>query len=315
MQTTHTTTSKLGAAIWVEPARRRFRLTHAQQRSLWGFIFALPALSFFALFSLFPIARTFYLSFFDYSVVEKPRYVGLDNFQDIIGDHRFNESLLNSFRYVAMTYIPVWILALLLAMALNSKIKGRGLFRTIYFVPVVMSWVVVSVIWKLIFHRMGLVNTLFLDPIGQSPRNWLTDVDLAPQAIVIMSVWKEVGFFMVVFLAGLQNIPSDYYEAARVDGSTGLQLFRYITLPLLQPTMLFCSVIGLITGLQVFIPQFVMTQGGPVDATLVLTLNIYETAFVFLDGGKASALSVVLCLIIGAVTFLQFKLYRSRALS
>ena len=315
MQTTQTTTSKYGSAIWVEPARRRRRLTHAQQRSLWGFIFALPALSLFALFSLFPIARTFYLSFFEYSVVEKPEYVGLSNFQEIVGDHRFNTSLINSFKYVAMTYIPVWILALLLALALNSKIKGRGLFRTIYFVPVVMSWVVVSVIWKLIFHRQGLVNTLFLDPIGQSPRNWLTDIDLASQAIVIMSVWKEVGFFMVVFLAGLQNIPSDYYEAARVDGSNGIQLFRYITLPLLQPTMLFCSVIGLITGLQVFIPQFVMTGGGPVDATLVLTLNIYETAFVFLDGGKASALSVVLCLIIGAVTFLQFKLYRSRAYS
>ena len=301
--------------VWIPASSRRFGLTYMQRRNLWGLVFALPAMVFFALFAIFPILRTFYLSFFEYDVVTEPSYVGLKNFRGIIGDDRFNDSLLASFRYVAYTYIPVWILALLLALALNSKIKGRGLFRTIYFVPVVMSWVVVSVIWKLIFHRQGLVNTLFLDPIGQAPRNWLTDIELAPQAIVVMSVWKEVGFFMVVFLAGLQNIPSDYYEAARVDGSNGLQLFRYITLPLLQPTMLFCSVIGLITGLQVFIPQFVMTQGGPVDATLVLTLNIYETAFVFLDGGKASALSVVLCLIIGAVTFLQFKLYRSRALS
>jgi ABC-type sugar transport system permease subunit len=298
----------------VEPVRRRL-LTHQQQRNLWGFLFALPAVSFFALFSIYPIGRTFYLSFFDYSVVDTPRYVGLQNFRNIIGDDRFNESLLNSFRYVAFTYIPVWVIALLLAMALNTKIKGRGVFRTIYFVPVVMSWVVVSVIWKLIFHRNGLVNTMFLDPLGVSHKNWLTDVDLAPQAIVIMSVWKEVGFFMVVFLAGLQNIPSDYYEAARVDGSNGWQLFRYITMPLLQPTVLFCTVIGLITGLQVFIPQFVMTQGGPIDATLVLTLNIYQTAFVFLDGGKAAAMSVILCLIIGLITLVQFRLYRSRAYS
>jgi ABC-type sugar transport system permease subunit len=312
MQTTGTQTSERIATVRVAPARRRFRLTHAQQRNLWGFLFALPAICFFALFSIYPIARTFYLSFFDYSVVEKPRYVGLANFRHIVGDHRFNDSLLNSFRYVAFTYIPVWVLALLLAMALNTRIKGRGLFRTIYFVPVVMSWVVVSVIWKLIFHRMGLINTVFLDPFGLAPRNWLTDVKLAPEAIVMMSIWKEVGFFMVVFLAGLQNIPSDYYEAARVDGSTGLQVFRFITLPLLQPTIIFCTVIGLITGLQVFIPQFVMTQGGPVDATLVLTLNIYQTAFVFLDGGKAAAMSVILCLIIGAVTLVQFKLYRSR---
>lgn len=270
---------------------------------------------FFALFSIYPIGRTFYLSFFDYSVVDTPRYVGLKNFRNIIGDDRFNESLLNSFKYVAFTYIPVWVLALILALALNAKIKGRGIFRTIYFVPVVMSWVVVSVIWKLIFHRNGLANTMFLEPIGIDRINWLTDIHHAPQAIMIMSVWKEVGFFMVVFLAGLQNIPSDYYEAARVDGSNGWQLFRYITMPLLQPTVLFCTVIGLITGLQVFIPQFVMTQGGPIDATLVLTLNIYQTAFVFLDGGKAAAMSVILCLIIGLITLVQFRLYRSRALS
>jgi multiple sugar transport system permease protein len=294
-------------------SKRRFRLTYAQKRSLWGFAFAVPAMCFFAVFSIYPIARTFYLSFFKFSVVETPQYVGMANYRHIFGDHRFETSLVNSFEYVAFTYIPVWIIALLLALALNSKIRGRGLFRTIYFVPVVMSWAVVSVIWKLIFHRQGLLNTMFLGPFGIAPKNWLTDVHLAPNAIELMSVWKEAGFFMVVFLAGLQNIPSDYYEAARVDGSNGFQVFRYITLPLLQPTVLFCTVIGLINGLQVFIPQFVMTQGGPVDATLVLTLNIYQTAFVFLDGGKSAAISVVLFAIIAVVTLVQFLLYRSRS--
>jgi ABC-type sugar transport system permease subunit len=313
MQTPRAQTSDYRAIADAVPVERRFRLTYTQKRNLWGLVFALPAMAFFALFAIYPIGRTFYLSFFDYSVVEQPRYVGLANFRHIVGDDRFNTSLLNSFRYVAFTYIPVWIIALLLALALNTRIRARGLFRTIYFVPVVMSWVVVSVIWKLIFHRMGLVNTMFLDPLGLAPRNWLTDIGLAPTAIEIMSIWKEVGFFMVVFLAGLQNIPSDYYDAARVDGSSGIQVFRYITVPLLQPTIIFVTVIGLITGLQVFIPQFVMTQGGPVDATLVLTLNIYQTAFVFLDGGRAAAMSVVLFFIIAAVTVLQFKLYRSRA--
>lgn len=305
--------STAGDDRYIVSPKRRFRLTHLQKRNLWGFAFALPAMCFFALFSIYPIGRTFYLSFFKYSIVKQPRYVGLANYRHIAGDHRFVTSLLNSFRYVAYTYIPVWIIALLLALALNSKIRGRGLFRTIYFVPVVMSWVVVSVIWKLIFHRQGLLNTMFLGPVGISSKNWLTDIHLAPNAIELMSVWKEVGFFMVVFLAGLQNIPTDYYEAARVDGSNGRQLFRYITLPLLQPTILFCTVIGLVTGLQVFIPQFVMTQGGPVDATLVLTLNIYQTAFVFLDGGRAAAMSVVLFFIIAAVTLVQFLLYRSRS--
>lgn len=311
MQTTRTT--DLRPRERAAPTARRFRLTQLQQRNLWGLVFALPAIALFAVFSIYPIGRTFYLSFFEYSVVDPPHPVGLENFRQIVGDDRFTSSLLNSFRYVVSTYVPVWIFALLLALALNTRIKARGLFRTIYFVPVVMSWVVVSVIWKLIFHRNGLLNTMFLHPFGIAPKSWLTDLSLAPNAIVLMSIWKEVGFFMVVFLAGLQNIPSDFHEAAKVDGSTNFQVFRYITLPLLQPTILFATVIGLITGLQVFIPQFVMTQGGPVDATLVLTLDIYQTAFVFLDGGKAAAMSVVLFLIIAAVTLVQFRLYRSRA--
>jgi multiple sugar transport system permease protein len=311
MQTTHT--AKLPPTAAAGRRGRARRLTHLQLRNLWGFAFAIPALCLFALFSIYPIARTLYLSFFDYSVVEPPRPVGFNNYRNILSDPRFHDSLFNSIRYVVFTYVPVLVLALLLALALNQRIKARAIFRTIYFVPVVMSWVVVSVIWKLIFHRNGLINTLFLQPIGIPPKNWLTDLNLAPDAIVIMSVWKEIGFFMVIFLAGLQNIPSDFHEAARVDGSSSLQVFRYITLPLLQPTILFTTVIGLIAGLQIFIPQFVMTQGGPVDATLVLTLDIYQTAFVFLDGGKASAMSVVLFLIIALVTLVQFRLYRSRA--
>src|SRR5215212_10206289 len=311
MQTTQTADLRPGARL--AQGRRRARLTHLQQRNLWGFAFAVPALCLFALFSIYPIARTFFLSFFDYSVVDPPHPVGLENYRQLLGDPRFHSSLFNSFRYVVFTYVPVWILALLLALALNTRIKARSLFRTIYFIPVVMSWVVVSVIWKLIFHRNGLLNVMFLDPVGLAPRNWLTDQQAAPLAITMMSVWKEVGFFMVVFLAGLQNIPPELSEAARVDGSGRWSLFRYITLPLLQPTILFATVIGMITGLQVFIPQFVMTQGGPVNATLVLTLDIYQTAFVFLDGGKAAAMSVVLFAIIALITLAQFRLYRSRA--
>src|SRR5919107_4120048 len=144
MQTTHTAELRAGARLG--QGRRRIRLTHLQQRNLWGFAFAVPALCLFALFSIYPIARTFLLSFFDYSVVDPPRPVGLENYQQILGDPRFHTSLFNSLRYVVFTYIPVWILALLLALALNTRIRARALFRTIYFVPVVMSWVVVSVI-------------------------------------------------------------------------------------------------------------------------------------------------------------------------
>ncbi|MBA2519248.1 MAG: sugar ABC transporter permease [Chloroflexia bacterium] len=290
-----------------------YRLTYTQKRDLWGLAFALPALAFFLVFAIVPIARTFFISFFDYNLLTPATFVGLQNFESLASDARFQMGLGHSFLYVAMTYIPVWIFALGLALALNAKIRARTLFRTIYFLPVVMSWAVVSVIWKLIFHRNGLVNSVALAPLGIPPQNWLTDQNLAAVAITVMSMWKEVGFFMVVFLAGLQAISPDYVEAARVDGSNQWQVFRFITLPLLQPTILFATVIGLITGLQVFIPQFVMTNGGPVNATLVVTLDIYETAFVFLRMGKAAAMSVVLFVIIAIITLVQFRLYRSRA--
>lgn len=294
------------------PTRGRLRLTYVQRRNLWGFLFAVPAIALFVMFAIIPIARTFYISFFKYDLLTTPTFTGLDNYRTIVSDPRFHTTLLTTFGYVAMTYIPVWIIALLLALALNTRIKARGIFRTIYFVPVVMSWVVVSVIWKLIFHHSGLLNVLVVQNLGFAPQNWLTDQSLAPRAITMMSVWKEVGFFMVIFLAGLQNIPRDFDEAARIDGAGGWGVFRDITVPLLQPTILFVTVIGLITGLQVFIPQFVMTQGGPVNATLVVTLDIYQTAFVFLKMGKAAAESVVLFGIIAVVTLIQFRLYRSR---
>jgi multiple sugar transport system permease protein len=294
-------------------SRPWYALTHTQKRDLWGLAFALPALAFFVVFAIIPIARTFWISFFDYNLLTPGTFVGLQNFQALTTDARFHMGLGHSFLYVAMTYIPVWIIALGLALALNQKIRARALFRTVYFLPVVMSWAVVSVIWKLIFHRNGLLNVSALAPLGIAPQNWLTDQNLAALAITIMSVWKEVGFFMVIFLAGLQAISPDYIEAAKVDGSNVWQVFRFITLPLLQPTILFATVIGLITGLQVFIPQFVMTNGGPVNATLVVTLDIYETAFVFLKMGKAAAMSVVLFFIIAIITFAQFRLYRGRA--
>ena len=292
--------------------RPAWRLTSSQKRNLWGFVFALPAIALFAAFSIIPIARTVYISFFDYDLLTTPTFKGLDNYRSIATDGRVHTSLLNTFRYVFQTYIPVWTIALLLALALNTRIKARAFFRLVYFVPVVMSWVVVSVIWKLILHRNGLMNESLLQPLGLGPYNWLTDQGMAMNGIVLMSVWKEIGFFMVIFLAGLQNIPPELEEAARVDGAGSSQVLRTITLPLLQPTILFATVIGMITGLQVFIPQYVMTQGGPANATLVMTLDIYQTAFQFLAMGKAAAVSVVLCAIIGLITLLQFRLYRSR---
>jgi len=189
------------------PARGRLRLTYRQRRNLWGVAFALPAIALFAMFSIIPIARTFYISFFKYDLLTKPTFIDLDNYRTIVNDPRFHATLLHTFGYVLATYVPVWIVALLLALALNTRIRARSFFRTIYFIPVVMSWVVVSVIWKLIFHHSGLLNVLVVQNLGFAPQNWLTNDRLAPHAIELMGIWKEPGFYMVVFLAGLQAIP------------------------------------------------------------------------------------------------------------
>jgi len=198
----------------------------------------------------------------------------------------------------------------MLALALNTQIPLRGFWRVVNFIPVVISWVIVSVVWKLMFHRNGLINVI-LNSLGASSPDWLLSTTYAPYAIIIPSIWKEVGFYMVIFLAGLQNIPSVYYEASKIDGASAFQSFRYITLPLLRPTIVLAIVISIIEGLKVFIPPFVMTQGGPAGSTRSMTLIIYQTAFANGRLGRASAMAVILFSIILLFTLLQNRLYRT----
>lgn len=299
-----------GLIVRPRTTTRRRRFTTFQRQGAWGFVFALPALVLFGLFSLIPIIRTFYFSFFRYDMLTPPQYVGVHNFQTLLSDPTFGQSILTTFTYVLGTYVPTLALALLLALALNANIRARAFFRTVFFVPVVMSMVVVTVIWRLMFQHFGLINASILDPLHLGPVEWLNSGIFAPLAIIIMSIWKEVGFYGIIFLAGLQNIPHEYYEAARVDGAQALGTFRHITLPLLQPTILFAAIIAMINGFQIFIPQYVMTSGGPINATLVLALNIYQTAFVYLLTGKAAAMSVLLFVFLGALSALQFRFYR-----
>lgn len=276
----------------------------------WGFAFAAPALALFLAFSLWPILNTFHLSLFKYDLLTPKQWVGLKNFADLPGDQDFLRSLKATAIYVLGTYIPVWALSLGLALALNTKIRLRGLLRTLYFVPPMMSMVVVSVIWKLIFHRDGLFNTSIMEPLFGGPVDWLTDERAAPIAIIIMSIWKETGFYMVVFLAGLQNIPQQLYEAARIDGAGGWALFRHVTVPLLKPTFVFVTIISMIQGLQAFIPQWVMADGGPNGATTSIALLIYRMAFVWLKMGPAAAVAVVLFAIVATVTLVQWRVQR-----
>lgn len=268
-------------------------LTRRARQAVSGYGFAFPALLLFGLFAVYPMLRVLFLSFFDYDLLSAPEFVGLDNYRFLLEDQRFHGIVGNSIFYLLGTYVPTLLLALALALALNTRMRGSAVLRLAYFLPVAMSWVVTAVIWRLIYHPDGLMNQLLgLDV------SWLTSSTAAPYALVIMAIWKETGFFLIIFLAGLQSIDSTLYEAARVDGAGPYGQFRHVTLPLLRPVSAVACVLAIYRGGQVFDPQYVMTGGGPGSATEVINLYIYRTAFVNARMGRASAVAVVLFIVL-----------------
>lgn len=282
---------------------------YTQQR-LWGFLFVLPAFIFFAVFAFYPMINAFFISFTDYNLMTDPKFVGLDNYTHMLADARFKIALNNTVGFVIGSTIPTIILSLVLALVLQRKFIGRDLIRTLYFLPIVFSGVVVSIVWRLLYHPYGLINTM-LSPILQDSPRWITSRDLAPWALIILNIWQSVGFYMVIFIAGLQNIPDDFYDAAKVDGANQPQSFWYITLPLLKPTTLLVTVISIINFFQTFTYQYVMTKGGPSDATNVISLFIYLNAFQYQYMGYASAMSIIMFLFIMILTLIQFRFVRT----
>jgi multiple sugar transport system permease protein len=236
------------------------------------------------------------------------QWAGLSNYVRLFADGQFWSSLKTTALYTVF-YVPiVYCLSLCLALLVNQRLPLMRFFRTVFFVPVVLSLVVSSLMWKYIFdERAGLLNYL-LGFIGIPPQPWLGSVELALPAIIIVSLWIQMGYFMVIFIAGLQDIPREYYEAARIDGANRWQMFWRITLPLLKPTSLFVIVISLIGSFQVFDQIWVMTKGGPANATQVTAIYIYQQAFQYLNLGYGSAIAFVLFVIILGFSLLQFKL-------
>ena len=283
----------------------RNRQPSFKRKEAWaGFLFAVPAMTLFLLFAVYPIGRTLYLSFFDYNMLVKPQFIGWGNYQALLGDTLFWQSVRATLFYLLATYVPAIILALALAVALNREFKLRSVLRSFDFTPVVMSMVVVSVIWKLLFNYRGLFNEL-LSHVDIGPITWLTSSKYAPWALAIMSIWKVFGYYMVIYLAGLQGIPTEIREAAHIDGANSWQTFKNITLPLIRPITVFVITMSVLTGMQEFTAQYVMTGGGPSGATRVLALMIYETGFNFMRMGKASAISVLLFIVLLSAAFCQ----------
>lgn len=272
-------------------------------RDLLGALLSLPALLLFALFAIWPGLRVFYLSLFDYSLTAPPDFIGLKNFTFLFSDPRFRQALVNSVLYTVGTYLPALILALALAVALHRKMAGFGWVRLLYFLPVATSWVAISVVWRLVLHPDGLLN----QTLGVHV-NWLTSSGTAKWALIIMGVWKETGFFLILFLAGLARLPVEVHEAALVDGANVWQRFWRVTFPLLKPITAICSVMAVIRGFQAFSPQVVLT-GGAFD-TEVVNLFVYKTAFENARMGRASAVAVLMFVLLIVVTLVQLRVFR-----
>jgi multiple sugar transport system permease protein len=294
--------------------KRTARATLALMRREWSaYLFLAPGLIVFSVFTVAALLFAFYLTFHEWSAIQpyKP-FVGLDNYKEMIHDKAYIRSIINTVYYTGGSVPLQMLVGLLVALLLNQGIRFRGVFRTMYYLPVVTPLVAASILWKWLYNGdYGLFNfyALKMHLIDQ-PLLWLADKDLAMPSVILMSVWMSTGFSMVVYLAGLQAIPDELYEAAKIDGAGPLARLWSITIPMLRPTTLFLLVIGIIGSFQVFTQIFVMTNGGPVDRTTTMVFFIYQAAFKFYEFGYASTLAFGLFLLLFVVTLVQLRLYR-----
>ncbi|QPC83670.1 sugar ABC transporter permease [Phototrophicus methaneseepsis] len=271
--------------------------------------FLMPSLLILAVFGFIPFVQGIYLAFTRYPLLQEPEFIGLANFERLTRDPIFLESLKNTFIYMLVTVPIRLIIGLMLALALNKAFPGRTLLRAIFYFPVVTPLIIAASLWLFLFNtHFGMINAV-LEEFGLSSVSWLTSSSTAFLSVMIMSIWKTVGWNMVILLAGLQGIPNEIYEAAAVDGSNRWRTFWHITLPLLKPTILVSVVISTINASQVFEQVYVMTGGGPGYSTMTLVQLVYNTAFQQFDMGYASAISSVLFVIIMVITFINFKFF------
>jgi multiple sugar transport system permease protein len=280
-------------------------------RFLEPYLYLLPTIMGLLLFSAGAVAASFLMSFTQWDIISSPDWVWFDNYAGLWHSDLFWEVFRNTFYFVGLA-VPVSVVAsLALALLVNTGLRGITLFRTAYFLPVVSSMIAVALVWSWIFNpEYGLLNYLLRILFGIQGPAWLDDTAWALPAMVIVTVWKGLGSSMIIFLAGLQNIPVDLYHAATIDGAGTWRRFRNITLPMLSPTTFFVLVITLINAFQVFEQTYVLTKGGPANSTLTLSYYIYQNAFQFFQMGKAAAVSYVLFAIVFSVTLIQFRVQK-----
>ncbi len=269
-----------------------------------GWVFILPALIGTLIFIIIPVICSFGLSFAKWDLLNPIQFVGLANYREIFSEALFYKILLNTIVFALATSVLGVIIPLVLACILNSKVRGSEFYKTAYFLPFITPMIVIGVVWEWIFDpNIGLLNHVLHLHI-----NWLYDTHFAMPALIIVSVWKLIGYNMVIFLSSLAGISQSMFEAAKIDGANELQTFKNVTVPLLSPTIFFVVIITAISSFQVFDLIYLMTQGGPLNSTNVLVYAIYQNAFEYFNVGKASAIAYVLFVIILVLTLVQWNL-------
>ena len=277
-------------------------LSNNQRFAAWIFIF--PALIGTIIFIIIPVICSFGLSFTKWDLLNPIQFVGLDNYKEIFSEPLFFKILYNTIVFAVSTSVLGVIIPLILACILNSKIRGSEFYKTAYFLPFITPMIVIGVVWEWIFDpNIGLLNHILHLHI-----NWLYDTHYAMTALIIVSVWKLIGYNMVIFLSSLAGISQSMFEAAKIDGANPFQTFKNVSVPLLSPTIFFVVIITAISSFQIFDLIYLMTQGGPLDSTNVLVYAIYKNAFEYFNVGKASAIAYVLFLLILVLTLCQWNL-------
>jgi ABC-type sugar transport system permease subunit len=284
----------------------RPRLSYRVVEVLTPYLFLLPFFVLFGIFWVGPIVASFGYSFTAWRGITPPVYVGLRNYQALWVDPRFHTALYNTLLFTALYVTIANAAALSLALLLNAAwLRFRHVFRTAFFLPMTISMVVSAVIFQMIYAGdIGLIAKLGA-LVGLKTQSWLIDDRLAMWAIILMRVWRTLGYYAIIYLAGLQTVPAELQEAARIDGASRWQVFRYVTLPTIRPVMLVCVVISTISALEMFDEPMILTQGGPADSTLTVAMYLYQQGFQFLQLGHAAAASYVLTLIILVISVAQ----------
>jgi multiple sugar transport system permease protein len=277
------------------------------RKKILPYLLVSPYLVHFILFVAFPVGFSIVLTFHKWNIISPMEYTGLNNYIRLFNDKTFLKSMGNTLIFL-LIHIPLQIIfALFLAEILNQKIKLRGVFRGAFFLPVIVSGVVVTILWQQLYgYDTGLLNRLLVE-IGLGKIGWLTDPDIAMASIAVMATWKNVGLYIVLFLVGLQTVPTQYYEAADLEGATHLQKFFKITLPMINPTIFMVMILSTIGGFSLFIEPYIMTGGGPLNSTVSAVLYIYKQGFFYYHMGYAATLGLFFAFIILAVIMIQKK--------